>query len=89
MAEEILRTQLEIEAGAIVLGLSVNDILQSDGTPIVAAETAGELNFDLTANVFLIQGEICDNETPFPQSTRQLTRSASCSLLPSSRRLLL
>ena len=73
MAEEILRAQLEIEAGTVAIGIPVANVLQSDGSPIVAAETAGELNYDISANVYLLQGEICDNETEVSTGLFQFT----------------
>jgi len=44
-------------------GVCVCDFLQTTGIPIVPAEVAGNFNLSLSANVLLIEGEICDNET--------------------------
>lgn len=61
-AGAIARTELEEDALQLH-GVSVFDLRQTTGIPLVTSETAGNMNISVSANVMLAQGEITDNET--------------------------
>lgn len=61
-AGSISRASLTEDALALH-GVTVFDLRQTTGIPLVASETAGNFNVSVAANVVLAQGEITDNET--------------------------
>ena len=65
------RAMMATEVAHAGYGVYVRDILQTTGIPIVPAEVAGNFNLSLSANVLLIQGEVCDNETELSEGSFQ------------------
>jgi hypothetical protein len=54
-------------------GTSVGDLRSTTGIPLTVAETAGNFNVNVSANVILAQGEITDNETEVSVTQFQFT----------------
>jgi hypothetical protein len=62
-----------VEDALQTYGLSVFDLRQTTGIPLVASETAGNFNVLVSANVIVAQGEITDNETEVSVTQFQFT----------------
>jgi len=62
VAGTLTRADLTEEALA-VYGLPATAVKQVTGIPLSASESAGTFNLDITSDVWLIQGEIANNET--------------------------
>jgi len=62
LAGSITRAKM-IEEALAVFGIPAHGLKSDAGAALLAAETAGTFNISVAANVILVQGEICDNET--------------------------
>ena len=72
MAGEILAAQMT-ERALTVHQIPPTRIRQADGSAITGTEVGGGMNFDLTTNVLLLQGEVANNETETSVFTFQHT----------------
>ena len=72
---DLTRTSLQEDALA-VFGIPSGHVRQVSGIPLAATETAGTLNLTLSSNVWLLVGEVANNETETSEAAFQFVLPA-------------